>query len=415
MNILEYWHIILLELIMDLNQIFQVALGINQPWFIDSVGLDELNNSVEIKIDFTASSRFNCPNCANKCTIYDSKEKRWQHLNFLQYCCYLNVRVPRVNCSNCGKVTQVEVPVARSGSGFSLLMECMLLQLVKIMPVNEVAKLFKIGDDRVWRVIHHYVPKAVEQTDWSNVKNIGIDETSRKKGHNYITTVTDLDTSKVIYVTIGKDATTVTRFKEELEKRGLLTTQVQNICSDLSPAFISGIKTNFPKANHVFDKFHVVKIVNNAVDDVRAKEATTNERIRNCKYGLLKNPENLTLKQKVALESILAEYTQSGEAYKFKLGFQDLFKLKSRTEAELYLTDWLTSIKESTIPQMKRLAKSITRQWSGILNWFDNKISNGKVEALNCGIQNLKRRAKGFKTLANFQALIYLVMGKLSF
>ena len=398
-----------------MNQLFQVALGITSPWYIETVQLDETKKNLEIKINFTVGAKFPCPNCKSECTGYDTQEKRWQHLNFFNYCCYLSARIPRVKCNQCSKTRQVETPFAREGSGFSLLLECMMLQLAKIMPVNEVAKLFNINDDRVWTVIHYYVPKAVKAMDWSTVKNIGIDETSRKKGHNYVTTVTDLDNSKVIYVTVGKDSATVDNFKTELEKRNLKVDQITNICSDLSPAFILGIKTNFPNANHTFDKFHVVKIVNKAVDEVRAKESKTNELILKSKYSLLKNPENLTANQKTKLDSILAEYTQSGEAYKLKLGFQDLFKLSSRAEAELYLTDWVSLFQASTIPQMKRLVKSIKRHLDGILNWFDNKISNGKVEALNCGIQNLKRRAKGFRTLTNFKALIYLVMGKLSF
>jgi transposase len=207
----------------------------------------------------------------------------------------------------------------------------------------------------------------------------------------------------------------VDRFKKEFEDRGLKVEQIKNICSDLSPAFIFGIKTNFPNAIHTFDKFHVMKLVNKAVDEVRAKEAQENEVIRKSKYSLLKNPKNLTDNQKAKLDSILAEYTQSGEAYKLKLEFQDLFTLPTRQDAERYLTDWIKSAECSEITQMKRLTKSIKRHWEGILNWFDNKISNGKVEALNCGIQNLKRRAKGFRTLTNLQAIIYLVMGKLNF
>jgi transposase len=400
---------------MELNQLFQVALGINSPWYIEGVRLDDANKKLDIKIDFTVGAKFSCPNCQSECTAYDTTEKRWQHLNFFNYCCYLVARIPRVNCSKCGKIIQAETPFARKGSGFSLLLECMMLQLAKIMPVNEVAKMFNISDDRIWSVIHYYVPKAVDDMDWSNVKNIGIDETSRKKGHNYITTVTDLDTSRVIYTTIGKDAATVDSFKNELEKRGLKAEQIQNICSDLSPAFILGIKNNFPNASHTFDKFHVIKIINKAVDEVRAKEAKANELIRKSKYSLLKNPENLTANQKTKLDSILAEYTQSGEAYKLKLEFQDLFTLSTRQDAEMYLTDWIKSVQNSKISQMKKLAKSIKRHWEGILNWFDSRISNGKVEALNCGIQNLKRRAKGFRTLTNFQAMVYLVMGKLSF
>jgi len=400
---------------MELNQLFQIALGINSPWYIDTVSLEDSNKILNIKLNFTVGSKFSCPSCGSEYTAYDTVERRWQHLNFFNYCCYLTARTPRVKCTNCNKVSQVELPFARKGSGFSLLLECMMLQLAKIMPVKEVATMFNISDDRVWSVIHYYVPQAVKDNDWSEVKNIGIDETSRKKGHNYITTVTDLDTNKVIYSTIGKDASTVDRFKVELERRGLKTEQIENICSDLSPAFILGVKSNFPEANHVFDKFHVIKVVNKAVNEVRAKEAKANELVRKSKYSLLKNPENLTGNQKNKLESILAEYTQSGEAYKLKLAFQDMFKLADRHEAELYLTDWVTSAEDSKIVQMKKLAKSIKRHWDGILSWFDKKISNGKVEAINCGIQNLKRRAKGFKTLTNFQAIIYLVMGKLNF
>lgn len=400
---------------MDSNQVFQLALGINSPWFLKDIKLDGKLSKLDIRVDFTPGSKFPCISCGEEYTAYDTKDKTWQHLNFFNYCCYLTARVPRVKCTKCNKIHQVKLPFAREGSGFSLYLEGMILQMAKIMTVSEIAKLFKIGDDRVWLVINHYIPELLDKEDWSRVRNIGIDETSRKKCHNYVTTITDLDKSKVIYVTEGKDATAVYRFKDELEKRGLKAEQIKYICSDLSPAFINGIKNNFPTAQHVFDKFHVVKIVNKAVDEVRAKESRSNDLIRKCKYSLLKNPANLTANQKVKLDSILAEYTQSGEAYKFKLEFQDLFKLPTRIEAELYLKGWISSVQDSKIPHMKKLAKSIKRHSDGILNWFDNKISNGKVEALNCGIQNLKRRAKGFRTLHNFTSLIYLTMGKLSF
>ena len=392
-----------------------MALGINSPWYIKEVTLDKESNHLTLFIDFEIGSKFNCPTCDELCPVYDTKQKRWQHLNFWQYCCYLTARVPRVHCTKCNKTLQVQAPFAREGSGFSLLLECMMLEFAKIMPVSEVAKMFAIGDDRVWTVIHHYIPPAVMAKDWSMVSNIGIDETSHKKGHKYITTVTDLDTSTVLFITDGKDKSTVEDFRNALESRKLNVNQIQNIASDLSPAFILGIKNNFPEANHVFDKFHVVKIVNKAVDDVRKREEKSNERVRKCKYSLLKNRENLTANQEIKLQDILAEYTLSGEAYNFKLGFQALFTMPSKEEAKSYLDDWISSVKQSGILEMQKLAKSIKRHSDRILNWFDKKISNGKVEALNCGIQNLKRRAKGFRTLANFKALVYLVMGKLSF
>lgn len=400
---------------MDTNQLFQVALGIDKPWYIKEVKLDKEANNLTLNIDFEIGAKFNCPSCDEMCPVYDTKQKRWQHLNFWQYCCYLIARVPRAHCTKCEKTLQIQVPFAREGSGFSLLLECMILEFAKIMPISEVSKMFNVGDDRIWAVIHHYVPSAVAEKDWSNVINIGIDETSHKKGHKYITTVTDLDTSTVLFITEGKDKITIEDFKNELEERKLNVNQIQNIASDLSPAFILGIKNNFPDANHVFDKFHVVKIVNKAVDDVRKREEKSNDLVRKCKYSLLKNRDNLTANQETKLQGILAEYTLSGEAYNFKLGFQALFTMSSKDEAKSYLNDWILSVKKSGIAEMQKLAKSIKRHSERILNWFDKKISNGKVEALNCGIQNLKRRAKGFRTLANFKALVYLVMGKLSF
>lgn len=400
---------------MKTNQFFQVALGIDNPWYIKDVKLDKDINNLTINIDFEVGSKFNCPVCDEVCTVYDTRQKSWQHLNFWQYCCYLTARVPRIHCNKCNKTLQIKVPFAREGSGFSLLLECMMLEFAKIMSVSEVAKMFNVGDDRIWVVLHHYIPQAVANKNWSNVSNIGIDETSHKKGHKYITTVTDLDTSTVLFITEGKDKLTVEDFKKELEDRKLNISQIKNIASDLSPAFILGIKNNFPEANHVFDKFHVVKIVNKAVDDVRKREEKSNDLVRKCKYSLLKNRDNLTANQEIKLQNILAEYTLSGEAYNFKLGFQALFTMPSKEEAKTYLEDWISMVKQSEILEMQKLAKSIKRHSERILNWFDKKISNGKVEALNCGIQNLKRRAKGFRTLDNFKVLVYLVMGKLSF
>jgi transposase len=124
-----------------LSRFVWVALGISSPWFIETVHLDEQTNSLEIKINFTSGAKFACPNCNTECSVHDTMERRWHHLNFLHYCCYITARVPRINCSKCGKIIQIEAPFARSGSGFSLLLECMMLQLAKIMPVNEVANL----------------------------------------------------------------------------------------------------------------------------------------------------------------------------------------------------------------------------------------------------------------------------------
>jgi transposase len=125
-----------------------------------------------------------------------------------------------VECPNCG-VKQVPLPWAREASGFTLLFEAFIMAMAKEMPVNAIARLVGEHDTRIWRILHHYVEKARGEQDYSRVSTVGMDETSSKRGHNYITVFVDMDNSKVLFATPGKDAATLTAFKKDLEAHGL--------------------------------------------------------------------------------------------------------------------------------------------------------------------------------------------------
>ncbi|AKB37328.1 Mobile element protein [Methanosarcina siciliae C2J] len=159
-------------------------------------------------------------------------------------------------------------------------------------------------DTRIWRVVIYYVKKSRAKDNFSEVSKIGIDETSFKKGHKYVTIVTDIENSKVIYVCEGKDSSTLTRFNEDLTNHGGKPTMIRSISCDMSPAFINGISSEFPDAKITFDKFHVMKMMNEAVDEVRKQEQSTIKELKNSKYLWLKNEGNLSEKQK---ERFLAE------------------------------------------------------------------------------------------------------------
>ena len=183
----------------------------------------------------------------------------WKHLNFFQYKTYLHAWVPRVSCKDHG-VKQIKVPWARERSGFTLLFEAMIMALVDQMPVKAIADMVGIADTRLWRIIEYYVHKSLEQSDLSQVRRVGVDETSSRKGHKYVTLFVDLDTNKVIFVTRGKDSHTLQAFKEHLIKYGGSPDAITDFSCDLSPAFINGIETLFPQAAITFDKFHVMKL-----------------------------------------------------------------------------------------------------------------------------------------------------------
>jgi Transposase and inactivated derivatives len=161
------------------------------------------------------------------------------------------------------------------------------------MPVKVVADLIGEHDTRVWRVLEHYVQKARSEEDFSEVKSVGVDETSKAKGHNYVSAFVDLDESRIIYVCVGKDSATIKFFKTDLEDHKGSGENITNFCSDMSPAFISGVTNNFSKAAITYDKFHVMKLMNEAVDQVRRDEQADNIILKKTRYIWLKIQKTL--------------------------------------------------------------------------------------------------------------------------
>ena len=198
----------------------------------------------------------------------------WRHLNFFQHQAYLNARVPRVRCDTCG-VKTASVPWARPDSGFTLLFEALVMTMVSAMPVKAVARIVGEHDTRLWRVVHHYVDQARARTDASGVTRLAIDETAARRGHDYVTLFVDIDQARVVFATEGKDADTIAAFADDLTAHGGDPDAISEVCIDMSPAFIKGIAENLPNAAITFDKFHAVKIINDAVEQVRRAEQKT--------------------------------------------------------------------------------------------------------------------------------------------
>ncbi|MDO9324705.1 MAG: transposase [Methanoregula sp.] len=156
---------------------------------------------------------------------------------------------------------------------------------------------------RIWRVIGHYVEEALSKQDLSSVTSLGIDETACTRGHKYVSLGVNLDNSKVIHISKGKDASVVSSFNEDFSVHKGKPENVQRFCCDMSPAFIKGIEENFPAASITFDKFHVMKIMNEAVDAVRREEQAVNLVLRKTRFIWLKNPDHLTERQQNELGS----------------------------------------------------------------------------------------------------------------
>jgi transposase len=402
---------------MNPESLFGVALGIAPPWEVEGVEFSKEAKRLDIKINFQRGAQFPCPVCGSPAPAYDTAEKTWRHLNFFQYEAYLTARVPRVKCPNtdCG-IKQVSVPWARAGSGFTLLFEALVMFLVREMPVKAAATLLGEHDTRIWRVLDHYVQIARAQADYSDVKRVGIDETSARRGQDYISLFFDLDQRRLLFGTGGKDHVTVKAFTEDLKAHGGAPENVTAACIDMSKAFIKGIKEALPNAEITFDPFHLIQLMNDALGKVRAEEARLfPELLHGSRYAFLKNPENLTEKQDETLTKLSRYRLKTAKAYLIKLALQDVYFAPTREDAVALLKSWYNWAIRCQIEQVKKVARTVKDHWNGILAWFDSKLSNGFLEAVNGLIQAAKRRARGYRSTKNLINMAYLIAAKLDF
>lgn len=391
------------------EELFSKALQLEEPWYIEKVEFK--NEELHMYIAFKKGFKF-VNQEKEKVTAYDTIAKVWRHLNFFQYKAYIHCDVPRIK--NSKGINMVEVPWSRANSGFTMLFELFVMELAKIMSVKAIARIVKENDTRIWRILKHYVLETRKKVDYSEVSKIGIDETS-VSGHHYITVGVDLDKSRVMSITEGKEAETVDRIAEDIEEHGCKKEQIKVATSDMSPAFTKGIKKNFKNVVNVYDKFHVIKAINEALDKVRKREARKNEILKNSKYLFLKNRVNLKKEQEEKLEKLIEnEYLETSVVYKFKLQFQEIYKsLMTKEEAKKRIEIWIKEATNTKIKELKRLAKTIGMKIENILNYFENRVTNATLEGINSMIQLAKTRARGFKNIENFKMIIYLTSGKL--
>jgi transposase len=403
---------------MDNAKLFEIALGITNPWYIDKIIFDETGKRLDIFVDFARGSKFYYEESGVKgfYSVHDTVKKTWRHLNFFQYECFINARIPRVKLDN-NKARLIRAPWEGLSNGFTLLFEALMLQLCKNMPVEKVSKIANVSDDKLWTMLERYTECTHIITDYEGLKKVGIDETSRAKGHEYITLFVDLESRKTVFVTEGKDSKTVEKFVENLKEHCVSPEEITDVSCDMSPAFIKGVEENLPNADITFDKFHIMKILNEAVDEVRKEEAKETQVLKGTKYIFLKNEWNLTAEQSKKLNEISISNLnlKTFRAYKIKQVFQEIYKAETEKQFEDLLYKWYISAIHSNLEPIKSAAKTIKEHWHGIVRWEKSQINNGILEGLNSVIQAAKSKARGYKTFRCFKIIAYLLTGKLDF
>lgn len=410
------------------SSVFGAALNLEAPWFVAVVEFDPEVQDLGLSLSYPRGSRFGCPmsGCEESaCPVHDTLSRSWRHLDFFQHLATLHARVPRVRCPEHG-VRLIDVSWARAGCGFTKLFEAAVLTLSKHMAVAPVAEMAGENDTRLWRIVEHYVEATRADEDFADVADVGMDETSSRRGQDYVSIFMDLVARRVLFAVEGRDAATVEAFAADLaDHGGQPANQIKRATCDMSPAFIKGINEHLGsppvgddpghQPDIVFDRYHVVAKMNKAVDQVRKEEYKTRPELKRSRYAWLKNSSNLTEKQRelIVWLSRPSMALRTARAARWRDDFNGFYDQPTPEAAAAYLRRWCYGAKRSRLAPVKAFVKSVEAHWDGVMAWAEHRISNGLLEGTNSLIQSAKRRARGYRTKSKMITIIYLIAGKL--
>ena len=404
---------------MESVELYRHLLGLNAPWTVERVDLDMARQHVEVHVGHAAGQRFACPDCGREMAVYDHlAERAWRHLDSCQFLTYLHARPPRVSCPEHG-VHQVTLPWAQAGSRFTNLFEALAIDILLAANVKKAAEILRITWDEAWHLMERAVYRGRAAKGNELPSQIGIDEKAIAKGHRYMTLVCDLQESTVEY--IGEDrkegslAAYFDAFASEQRE------QIEAISLDMWPAYINACRDKVPGADDkmVFDRFHIMRHVVDAVDKVRKQEhkglmQAGDTILAKSKYLWLTNPANMTDQAKERFAQLKTIELQTGRAWAIKESLRDLWSYTSTTWATKFWKRWYFWATHSRLMPMIAAAKLIARHLPNVLTYFTHRITNAVAEGLNSKIATVQKRACGYRNPDNFKIAVYFHCGGLS-
>ena len=323
----------------------------------------------------------------------------------------LHTKIQRVKCKRCGCDQQEAIHFAHGKRTYTARLENLVMDLLDIATIKSVAEYLHLAWDTVKDIHKRRLRARYKNPDIRGVRNIGIDEFAVRKGHVYKTIVVDLDTGRIIHVGEGKGADALKGFWLKVDHYGVV---IEHIATDLSKAFIASVMENAPVAVHVFDHFHVVKLMNEAIDKLRSRmyhdEKDVNRRkvIKGMRWLLLCNGKDIyDDKHRERLENALSMNKPLAQAYYLKESMREIWMQVSKSKAAIVIDDWICQARSTKVPLIEKVANTIAAYRYGILAWYDCHISTAKVEGINNKIKVLKRNAYGFRDEQYFNLRLY--------
>ena len=326
---------------------------------------------------------------------------------------YFKVAVQRVKCIGCGVIRQIKIPFAKEYRRCSRSLERLVLTLSNHMTIRDVADFLELGWDLVKDIQKEYLKKKFDKPKIRKLKQIAIDEIylGKKSDPQYLTIVYDLKNGNVVFVGNGKGADALQPFWQSIKRS---KANIKAVPTDMSPAYISAVIEHLPGAALVFDHFHIVKLFNEKLSDLRRKlfhqltEKEEKKLLKGTRWLLLKNPENLDTDkdEPKRLQEALELNTPLATAYYLKEDLRQLWSQPTKKKAAEFLESWLQRAWSTGIPPIISVANTLAARRTGILAWYDYQISTGPLEGLNNKIKTMKRQAYNFRDLDFFKLKI---------
>ena len=379
------------------------------------------SDAIEVQIVPRKNTKPLCSGCGRPGSTYDHlKHRRFDFIPIWGFVVYFLYQMRRVNCRHCGiKVEQL--PWADGKRELTKTYMVYLAHWAEKLSWQEVAQHFRLSWEKVFYSVEYVVTWGLAHRNLSNMTAIGVDEIARRKGHNYLTLVYQIDQGCRRLLWVAKDRTcqSLEGFFDQLGTER--SQQLQFVCSDMWPAYIRVLKERVPKALHILDRFHIMSMLNKAIDQVRTEEYRQMRAdgfepiLKQSRWCLLKRKENLTTQQEAKLSDLLRYNLKSVRAYLLREDFNVFWEYVSPAWAEKFLNRWTRQVMYSKIEPMKKVARTIRHHQPLILNWFRAKkaISNGVVEGLNNKAKVTARKSYGFRTFRCHEIALYHALGRL--
>lgn len=402
----------------NLNHHYSLLLGLVHPWTVANVDLQIAKKLVEVEVVWPNEFMAICPDCGKSCALKDHREeRRWRHLDTMQFETVIKARVPRSLCPKHG-VKTVNTPWADPGSRFTLLFEGLAIDVILASKsLKDAAELLGLSWDQIHLIQKRSVERGLKRRSLENIRNVGIDEKSFLKDHKYASLMVDIDGERVIDVVQDRTIEATDQLWAKLPKD--VRDGVEAVATDMWDSFITSTKNNAPNAEIVHDKFHISKYLNDAVDKVRKSEHKDlkqkgDESLTGKKYLFLTRPENLSPERLAEFNEIRKNIVKTSRAWSIKEMFSDFWNYTYEAWACKFFDKWYWWATHSKLEPVIKVAKMLKRHFPNIITYLKHRITNALIEGFNSKIQSIKSNARGYKNFENYRVAILFNCGKLS-